>query len=301
MTRTTANMLLLLIGALWGLGFVAQSTAMDAIAPLYFTGIRFGVGALVLLPFALFESRKHDATAITRKQTGQFITLGCLLFGALAFQQVGLLTTSITNSGFLTGTYVLLVPILAVIVLRQRPHFIVWPGCLLVLAGIYLLSGGNFAALTIGDAQTLVCAVFWAAHVLYLGQVVGGKQGVFRLAFIQFTVCAVLGVLGGLAVETVNMAGISNALPEILFAGGVSGGLAFTLQAIAQRHTTASQAAIFLSSESLFAALFGAWFLSERIGTVGLLGCALIFTAILLVELLPSWQRQRTQSVRVRT
>lgn len=297
MTRTVANMLLLLIGALWGLGFVAQSTAMDAIAPLYFTGIRFAVGALVLLPFALFESRKRDATAMTGKQAGQFIILGCLLFGALAFQQVGLLTTTITNAGFLTGTYVLLVPIFAVIILRQRPHFIVWPGCLLVLAGIYLLSGGDLSTLTIGDVQTLVCAVFWAGHVLYLGQVAGGKQGVFRLACIQFAVCALLGILGGLAFETISTASIINALPEILFAGGVSGGLAFTLQAIAQRHTTASQAAIFMSSESLFAALFGAWFLSERIGPVGLLGCALIFTAILLVEVLPSWQNQRARTL----
>lgn len=296
MTRTTANMLLLLIGALWGLGFVAQSTAMDAIAPLYFTGIRFAVGALVLLPFALFESRKSDAVAITPKQRGQFIVLGCLLFGALAFQQVGLLTTTITNSGFLTGTYVLLVPIFAVILLRQRPHFIVWPGCLMVLAGIYLLSGGDLTALTPGDLQTLICAVFWAAHVLYLGQVVGGKQGIFRLACAQFAVCTLLGVLGGIAFETISWQAVNNALPEILFAGGISGGLAFTLQAIAQRHTTASQAAIFMSSESLFAALFGAWFLSERIGTIGLIGCALIFIAILLVEILPSWQSQRLKN-----
>lgn len=286
MKRTTANLILLLIGALWGLGFVAQSTAMDAIAPLYFTGIRFGVAALIVLPFAMFEMRGKDTAKTTGKQRFHFIILGCLLFGALAFQQVGLLTTTITNSGFLTGTYVLLVPIFAVALLHQRPHFVVWPGCALVLTGIYLLSGGDLTALTTGDGQTLICAVFWAAHVLFLGQVVHGKQGVYRLAFVQFALCGVLGVMGGLMVETTNWTAIHNALPEILFAGGISGGLAFTLQAIAQRHTTAPQAAIFMSSESLFAALFGAWFLNERIGGVGLVGCALIFTAILLVETL---------------
>lgn len=290
MTRTAANLLLLFIGALWGLGFVAQSTAMDAIAPLYFTGIRFAVAALFLLPFAWYENQKPDAVALNRHHMKHYVMLGLLLFGALAFQQIGLLTTTITNAGFLTGTYVVMVPLLAVFALRQRPHFIVWPGCLMVISGIYLLSGGDLSTLQIGDIQTLVCAVFWAAHVLYLGQVVGGKQGIFRLACAQFAVCAVAGIGAGVLFETVNADAIANALPEILFAGAVSGGLAFTLQAIAQRHTTASQAAIFLSSESLFAALFGAWFLGDKIGLIGMVGCVLIFAAILLVELVPLWK-----------
>ncbi len=294
MNRHLANALLLFVGAIWGMGFVAQSTAMDAIEPIFFTGIRFLAAALSVLPLAIWESRRkisHDAaTPTTGKPFAAYAMLGTFLFAALATQQIGLVTTSVTNSGFLTGLYVVMVPILAVILLRQVPHFIIWPAALCTLLGIYLLSGGDVSALSRGDYWTILCAFLWACHVVLLSRVLksrGGNVQPLTLACTQFFVCAAWGIGIGAVIETISWANIIAAAPEILFAGVASGGLAFTLQAYAQQFTTAPQAAIFMSTEALFAALFGALFLSERIGALGLIGCALIFAAMLMVEIVP--------------
>ena len=293
MNQHLANALLLLVGAIWGMGFVAQSTAMDEIGPVFFTGIRFLAAAICVLPLALWESRKiHKASGskTTVKNYANYALLGTFLFASLATQQIGLVTTSVTNSGFLTGLYVVIVPILSVIILRRMPHFVIWPAALATLFGIYLLSGGDISALTRGDYWTILCAFLWACHVIVLSLILQDDRAAaqpFTLACTQFFVCAVWGILIGLLSEAVDWSSILAALPEILFAGIISGGVAFTLQAYAQRYTTAPQAAIFMSSEALFAALFGAVLLAERIGFVGLIGCMLIFTAMLMVELVP--------------
>lgn len=294
MRRASANLLLLCAGAIWGMGFIAQSTAMDAIGPVFFTGIRFAFAALTLLPLAIFEDRrlraKGTATAI---RPWPFVLPGLVLFASLTSQQIGLMTTTVTNSGFLTGIYVVLVPIMTVLILRIWPHPVVWPGAVLVLAGIYLLSGGALQQLTRGDIWTLGCAFLWAIHVMMLGRLAPGTDRPMLLAHVQFLTCAVTGILIGLAIEPVSMAMIWTALPEILFAGIVSGGVAFSLQVIAQRHTTAPQAAIFLASEALFAALFGMLFLGERLAGYAYLGCGLIFAAVVLVELVPMHTARR--------
>lgn len=294
MNQHLANALLLLVGAIWGMGFVAQSTAMEEIGPVFFTGIRFLAAAICVLPLAFWESRKADkptsGSKATVKHYAKYGLLGTFLFASLATQQIGLVTTSVTNSGFLTGLYVVIVPILSVIILRRMPHFVIWPAALATLFGIYLLSGGDISALSRGDYWTILCALLWACHVILLSLILQGDRASaqpFTLACTQFFVCAAWGILIGLFSEAVSWSGILAAMPEILFAGIISGGLAFTLQAYAQRYTTAPQAAIFMSSEALFAALFGAVLLAERIGFVGLIGCLLIFTAMLMVELVP--------------
>ncbi|MEO1745877.1 MAG: DMT family transporter [Pseudomonadota bacterium] len=285
-SRTTANCLLLAAGAIWGMGFIAQSTAMDAIEPVIFTGVRFAMAALALLPFAIWEARRvssHDAA--TRTPLPIAILIGSFLFGALVTQQIGLVTTTVTNSGFLTAIYVILVPIFSAVILRVVPRPITWLCAAMTLVGIAMLTGFASDGFATGDLWTLACAAIWAGHVVLVGVYAPATSFPFRLATIQFAVCAALGITMGLAIEFVTFASLTLAWREILFAGIVSGGLAFTIQIIAQRHTTSSQAAIFLSSEALFAALFGAIFLGERVGAVGYVGCAIIFTAMLLVEL----------------
>lgn len=300
MNQHWANALLLLVGAIWGMGFVAQSTAMDEIGPVFFTGIRFLAAAVCVLPLAFWESRKTrtpsaSGQSIVKNYAG-YALLGTFLFASLATQQIGLVTTSVTNSGFLTGLYVVIVPFLSVIVLRQMPHFIIWPAALATLLGIYLLSGGDLTALSSGDYWTILCAFLWACHVILLSLILGrgdAKAQPFTLACTQFFICAFLGISIGFFIEVIGWSSIWSALPEILFAGIVSGGLAFTLQAYAQRFTTAPQAAIFMSTEALFAALFGALFLAERIGFIGLMGCLMIFAAMLMVELVPMLAKKR--------
>jgi drug/metabolite transporter (DMT)-like permease len=286
MSRSLANLVLLLAGALWGMGFVAQSTAMDALGPFLFVGLRFLVATLAMLPFALRE-RATAETALAPADWRAFGLIGILLFGGMASQQAGLLTTTVTNSGFLTGLYVVMVPFLAVIIYRQWPHPVVWPAAFVALAGIWLLSGGALAGLTVGDWLTILCALFWALQMIFIARHAAGSGRPITLAVTQFAVCGGLGLATALALEPIRLAGIIAAAPEILYAGVFSGGIAFTLQAVGQRYTTASQAAIFLSSESVFAALFGAIFLGERLPAAGLVGCALIFFAILAVEILP--------------
>jgi drug/metabolite transporter (DMT)-like permease len=287
MTRIQANLLLLLAGAIWGMGFVAQSTAMEAIGPFLFTGLRFTLATLAILPFALRESRRAERTLTTKNRLA-FVWVGLMLFGAIIFQQIGLLTTTVTNSGFLTGLYVVLTPLFAVILFRHWPHPIVWPAALTAMAGIWFLSGGNATAFALGDWLTVVAAGFCALQLIFIGRAAAPTGRPLTLAVTQSGVVAVLGLTIALAVEPIQWQAIRLALPEILYAGIFSGGLAFTLQIIGQRYTTAPQAAIFLSSEAVFAGLFGALFLGERLPASGLLGCSLIFLAIIAIEVLPA-------------
>lgn len=294
MTRIQANLVLLVAGAIWGMGFIAQSTAMDKIGPFLFIALRFAIATLVVLPFALREKRKADRPLKQQDLKG-FYWIGVVLFLGMTAQQMGLVFTTVTNSGFLTGLYVVFTPIITVIVLRKQPHFIVWPGAILSTLGIYLLSGGNLSALNNGDYLTILCAVFWAVQVILIGKYAAESGRPLALSAIQFAICAVLGFIVALPFEVFELSAIKAALPEILFAGVFASGIAFTLQAIGQRYTTAPQAAIFLSSEALFAGLFGALILGERMGTAGYVGCAMLFTAMILVELVPEMQKRKLQ------
>lgn len=275
------------------MGFVAQSTAMASIGPMLFIGLRFLAATFAVLPFAIRES-SIATTALDRSGWRAFSMIGFLLFAGMTAQQVGLLTTSVTNSGFLTGLYVVLVPILSVAIFRIMPHPVVWPAAGAAFIGIWMLSGGRLLALTPGDWLTILCAIIWSFQVILISSHATRTGRPVTMALTQFAICACLGLAAAVALENIDPAAIMRALPEILYAGVVSGGIAFTLQAVGQRYTTSSQAAIFLSSEAVFAALFAAIFLGERVSPLGLAGCALIFAAILAVEVIPVLMRRRS-------
>lgn len=286
MTRARANLLLLVAGAIWGMGFVAQSTAMETVGPMTFVGSRFVFATLAILPFAVLEGRRAEKP-LGRNDWLSFLLTGLFLFAGMTAQQFGLLTTSVTNSGFLTGLYVVFTPLLAVVLFRAWPHPVIWPAAAMALGGIFLLSGGAVERLEVGDWLTILCAVFWAMQVILTGRYAARTGRPVTLAIVQFALCAVLGLGFALAREPVSLAGMLPAAPEILYAGIFSGGVAFTIQAVGQRYTTAPQAAIMLSSEAVFAALFGAIFLGERLGAVGYAGCAAILAAMIAVEVVP--------------
>lgn len=291
MPRHLANLLLLLAGAIWGAGFVAQSTAMESIGPFLFVGLRFLVAAIVLAPFAWRETRQAPHP-VSRAHLGGFGLIGLALFFAMALQQVGLTITNVTNSGFLTGLYVVFVPFISLLVLGQKPHPVIWPAVLMTFIGIWMLAGGSLADLNGGDLLTIGCAFMYAVQVILVGRFVGPSGRPLTLSFVQFALASVLGLAVGVATEPLSIAALTGALPEILYAGVVATGLAFTLQVIGQRYTTAPQAAIFLSTESLFAALFAALLLGEQIPALGYAGGLLIFLAILLAELGPMKRQQ---------
>jgi drug/metabolite transporter (DMT)-like permease len=295
MTRLQANLVLLLAAAIWGGGFVAQSTAMKAIGPFWFIGLRFAIAAIAVLPFMLFEARKAPVKTSPR-HIKLYILTGLALFGGAATQQVGLQTTTVTNSSFITGLYVVFVPLIAVIFLRRSPHWIIWPGAIMAVTGIYLLSGGHLSALSVGDFLTVICAVFWAAQITLAGMTVSETGRALTLSTAQFAITAICALAIAIAIEPISMTAITAAAPEILYVGIFSSGLAFVLQVIGQRYTTPSQAAIFLSSEALFGSLLGALLLGETIPPLGYAGCALMFTAMLVVELVPEIGRRRVRT-----
>ncbi len=292
MSRIQANLLLLLAAAIWGGGFVAQSTAMQGMTPNWFNGLRFGLATVAVLPFAVREARMADRS-LSVGEWLSFAMVGVVLLGSQTTQQIGLQTTSVTNASFLTGLYVVFVPVIAVFARGRRPHWIVWPAAGMTLLGILLLSGGALSALSRGDILIIICAVFLAAQISLTGLAVGRSGRPLALALSQFAICAVGGLLGGAAFEPFSLEGLSSVIPQIIYAGLFSSGLAFVLQIVGQRHTTAPQAAIVLSSEALFGALFGALMLGEMLAMPGYVGCALIFAAMLVVELVPEYDRRR--------
>jgi len=304
MSRTVANLLLLTAGAIWGMGFVAQQTAMDDIGPLLFIACRFIVAGFAVLPFAVAELKKTDHQSyLSAVQTFRlsFFWVGLAFFLGMAFQQVGLVDTSVTNAGFLTALYVIMVPFLMVSLLRIPQPTIIWPASLLALGGIYLLSGGDISSLNTGDILIIISAFFWAAHVILTGRVGQKTKIPVTMACTQFFITSTLAftffagsMITGLGETLPSSAQFIGALPEILYAGIIAGGLGFTLQAIGQRYTSESAAAVLISTESLFAAMFGAIFLGERLIWIGYIGCGLIFIAILIVELMPSRTDKKT-------
>ena len=293
MSRAKANLILLACAAIWGMGFIAQSDAMDHIGPFFFIGLRFAVATAVMLPLALREA-KLAARPLNAFEWKSFAGIGFILFLGMAAQQAGLLTTTVTNSGFLTGLYLLFVPLLGVALYREWPHWVVWPSAMAALFGIFLLSGGQLDNLAVGDWYTILCALFWALQILFITRYASSSARPVALAVTQFAVTAVIGLTIAILYENLEWGAVLLAGEEILFAGIFAGGIAFTLQSIGQRWTTAAQAAIFLSSEALFAAFFDGLWNSTRLNGMGAIGCALIFAAMLAVELVPMWLNRKS-------
>lgn len=302
MSRRSANFLLLFAGIIWGMGFIAQQTAMEDIGPMLFMSLRFLLATIVVVPFAIWEHRRDQKSELKlppfSKSLKQAVLIGLLFFGTMALQQVGLLVTTVTSAGFLTGLYVVIVPVMVLIILRQSQHWVIWPGASIALAGIYLLGGDGFSGLNQGDVLVILGAIVGAGHIVLMGYSVQRYGRPVQTAAIQFAVAGVISYIFHLifvfspltsAIEPVAEFNIIlKATPEILYAGIFAGGLAFTLMAIGQRYTREADAAILLSSEALFAAIFAALLLGERMSISGYIGCLLIFTAILLVQLVPA-------------
>ncbi len=279
--------LLLLTALIWGFAFVAQRMGMDHIGPFIFNGIRFLLGALVLVPVFL---RARAATPPPRASAGQSANglwvgalAGGVLFLGASLQQVGLVYTTAGNAGFITGLYVVIVPILG-LALGARTNAGTWLGAVLAALGLYLLSVTDAMTIAYGDLLVLVGAFFWAIHVHIVGRY-ASRMEASRLALFQYLACALLSLLVGLMVETTTLAGLWSAALPILYGGALSVGVAYTLQIVGQRHAHPAHAAILLSLESVFAALGGWLVLGEVMSMRGMLGCALMLGGMLMSQL----------------
>ncbi len=297
MTRLRANLVLLACASVWGLAFICQKRAMTHIGPFLFIALRAGLACLVLAPLAWREGRALGGIARPAEFVRMSLLAGLAFFGGAALQQCGLVTATVTNAGFLTALYVVATPFLAWLLMRQRPGRRVWVAAGLSFFGTWLLGGGSLTALSRGDVWVALSAVLWALHVVLVGLAAReGLAAAFTAA--QFVVVAALAGGAVLVWEPVDLAAIGRAMPDVVYVGVLASALTFTLLAVALRATKPAEAAVILSTESLFAA-FGAFLiLGERLHTVGWLGAAAIFAATLIVHL--PGRRERRMSLKKR-
>ena len=282
MRRIHADLILVFAAIIWGVAFIFQKTAMDHVGPLLFVAARSIVAALALAPLAVYEGRRASDQFPAGLLSIAVLAGGIFFLGAIA-QQTGIITASVTNTGFLTALYVVFTPFLVWLFMRRAPAWIVWPAVAMSFVGMWLLGGGTVGGFARGDLLVAISAVFWATHVVIVAQATRHARPV-AFSAIQFAVVGALGLAGALMFETISFSALASAWREIAYVGLLSSALTFTLLAIAMRHTPPTEAAIIVSSETLFAALAAYLVLGERLSLVGWCGAGLILAAVLLVQ-----------------
>jgi len=291
MTRLRADLMLLLTAFIWGTAFIAQKDANHSMGPITFVGIRFLLSALALIPLALYERRRAAAAGarpFSRRDWLQTLIVGLCLFSGGALQQVGLATTTATNGGFLTALYVVIVPFMVWGMNGTRPRSLVIAACAVSVWGAWLLTDdGSARHWSVGDILVMLADFAWALAITVIADFMQRTHRPFFLSFAQYCITAVLGLSIGLIFEPLSLPGISTAIPAILYAGLLSGGVAYTLGIVAQKYTPPSEAALIMCLESVFAALAGAVMLHERLTLVAACGCGLILLGVVIVEVGP--------------
>ena len=285
MNSFQANLILLLTALIWGFGFVAQRMGMDHLGPYTFNVCRFLVGAFSLLPLLFFLRKKEGGSTEPNPSFWKFsILAGFALFGGATLQQVGIQYTTVGKAGFITGLYVVIVPMLG-LCLRQKIGRWTVIGCILAVLGLYFLSIKQDFSMGWGETLVLIGAFFWAMHVQIIGSATERNLDPLKLALVQYLVCAGLNLGLCLALETFTFYEVQMASGAILYAGMVSVGIAFTLQVVAQKRVKPSQAAIVLNLEAVFAVLAGWLFFTELLSKRELLGCLLMLAGMMLSQL----------------
>jgi drug/metabolite transporter (DMT)-like permease len=262
---------------------------MDYVGPLTFNGVRFALGALTLLPFALRGDRATEKEQLSRLTNKKAVLggglAGLILFGGATLQQVGLVYTTAGKAGFITGLYVVIVPLLGML-WRQWPGWGGWFGAIIAAVGLYFLSVTEEFNLAPGDAYVLASAFLFAMHVLLLGYL-SPRVDVLKLACAQYVICCLLSLVAAGFLETITAHGLREATIPILYGGVMSVGVAYTLQVVAQKVAPPTHAAIILSLEAVFAALAGWLILGEVLTSRGLLGCGLMLAGMIVAQLWP--------------
>ncbi|WFD11786.1 DMT family transporter [Tepidibacter hydrothermalis] len=286
-----ANILLLITAAIWGFAFVAQRIGAQYVGAFTFNGIRFALGSLSLVPLIFyFDKRKknegsneNNIEMTQRKTIISGALVGSMLYLAATFQQVGINYTTAGKAGFITGLYMVIVPLIGVF-LKQKIEKSAWVGVVLAVVGLYLLSINENFSISFGDLLELIGAVFWAFHILTIDHF-SKKVDPLKLSCIQFATCSVLSLISALIFEHITVSALSSALIPILYGGLLSVGIAYTLQVVAQKDAKPSHAAIILSMESVFGAIGGGIMLGESMSSRGYIGCVLILGGILVSQI----------------
>ena len=289
--KMRSNLLLFLTAFIWGTAFVAQKSGMDYIGPFTYGGIRTLIGGLFLIPVIKFldKTRLAKRTADQKKAEDKLLLIGGIccgmaLFIASTLQQFGLAYTTAGKAGFITTLYVVIVPIFSIF-LRKKVGPKMWFCVMLGALGMYMLCMKDATfSLQYGDFLVLLCAAAFSVHILVIDYF-SPKVDSVRLSCSQFLVAGTAGIICMFIFETPVMANILACWFPILYAGVLSSGVAYTLQVVAQADANPTAASLILSLESVFAALSGMVLLGESMTTKELLGCVIIFTAIIIAQL----------------
>ncbi len=290
MKKTFSLVCALVTTFIWGTAFIAQDTGMDNIGPLTFNSARFLTGFVFMLPIALIIEKKKIVKEI-KSNTKIFLKLwfymGMVLFFGTYLQQASLLFTNIANAAFFTVFYVPIVPILLFFIYSKKVHSSIWLSIGLCIFGVYLLSDFSNSTIMLGDALVILCAVFWALHIIFTGEFVKHFDIPLFYAALQAAFVGLISFVFATIFEEINLSKIILESSSILYAGILSGGIAFSLQIYAQKNIDEAPAAIIYSLEGVFAAVAAWIILNQILGISNIIGCVLILLAVIISQLFP--------------
>ena len=294
MTKSFSIFCALVTTFIWGTAFIAQDTGMDNIGPLTFNAARFFIGFITILPVAfIFERKKiFQQIDLDRKKFFKYlIFMGFSLFLGTSLQQASLQYTNVANAAFFTVFYVPLVPILLFLIYSQKIHWSIWPAIALCIVGVYLLSDFSNSEIMLGDALVIICSIFWALHIIFAGKFMEEFDIPIFYAAIQAVLVASLSLLFAHIFEEINLQNIFLESTSIIYAGVLSGGIAFTLQMFAQKNIEEAPAAIIYSLEGVFAVIAAWLILNQILQLENIVGCFLILLAVVFSQIAPIFKK----------
>lgn len=291
------SLLLLLAAVIWGIAFVAQSVGMDYVGGFTFNAVRSLIGSAVLVPLILIPGQNNSDNSETSEAAASTtsgiqkrkdliiggISCGICLCLASNFQQFGIKYTTVGKAGFITACYIVIVPIIGLFLGKKCSKFI-WAAVAMALIGLYLLCITDGFSIGKGDLLVLVCAFLFSIHILVIDHFSPKADGV-KLSCIQFLTCGILSAIPALILEHPQVSSILAAWQPILYAGVMSCGVAYTLQVIGQKNMNPTVASLILSMESCISVLAGWIILGQQLSAKEILGCVIMFAAIILAQL----------------
>ena len=291
--KTCGNLMLLVTALIWGTAFVAQSAGMDYLGPFTYNGVRTLLGGVVLLPLIPLFARLKPAdqrptgaaaAAVRKNSLIGGACCGVLLCVASSFQQYGISMTTAGKAGFITALYIIIVPLMGVFLKKKIPG-VIWLCVVIATLGFYLLCVKEGFSVSTGDLLVLCCAVVFSVHIMVVDHFAAKQVNGVLMSCVQFLVAGSLTMLPAFAFEEISLAALWAARYTILYTGVMSCGVGYTLQILGQRYTDPTTATLIMSLESVFAALSGWLLLNEYLSGKELLGCVLVFLAVLLAQI----------------
>ena len=298
MSKSASLLSALLCTFIWGTTFIAQDTGMDTIGPLTFNAVRFLVGFISIIPIAfIFESKKIVNEINNNKKLFLKLSfwIGLFLFLGTFLQQAALLYTDVANAAFFTVFYVPMVPIILFMFHSKKIHWSIWPSVLLCVAGVYLLTDFTDATVRFGDGLVILCALFWALHIIFIGKFTQNFNIPLFFGALQGLIVSLFSFLFAIFFEDISFINILSESASIIYAGVLSGGIAFTLQIYAQKKISPAPSAIIFSLEGVFAAI-AAWIILDQVlGLNNLIGCFFILVGVIISQILPEMKISKSK------